>query len=80
MLFYIVIYSPFLFFTLWFVFLRPILRKKGFTSSGADYFQAFMQDVVKSFELARAGDKLILGVIFVMLATIAVFIVSATLI
>lgn len=67
------IYSVFAFFILWFFGLRYVLKKRKIYSTGADFFQAFMKDILAGINLAKSGDQLALLVILSMLLCLLVF-------
>ena len=58
--------SIFAFFVLWFFGLRKALRRRGISTTGADFFQAFFKDVSLGVNLARKGDQIVAFILIVM--------------
>lgn len=58
--------SIFAFFGIWFFGLRPALRSRGVSTVGADFFQAFIKDIVLGVNLARKGDQIVAFFLIIM--------------
>ncbi len=73
---YMAVYSFVSFVALGLVVMRFALGRRGFYSSGADYFQAFIKDCIKSIEYAKRGEKAFKIILFLMLLSIIICISS----
>ena len=71
--------SIFAFFGIWFFGLRPALRRRGISTVGADFFQAFMKDVLLGVRLARKGDQIVAFIIIIMFICALLAVVSIVL-
>jgi hypothetical protein len=69
----VVLIAVFVFLATWFFWLRAMLRARGFNSSGADFFQAFMKDFCVSLELAKKGDKCIKLILSIMIICFLIY-------
>lgn len=58
--------SIFVFFGIWFFGLRLALKKRGISSVGADFFQAFIKDILLGVSLAKRGDQIITFILIIM--------------
>jgi hypothetical protein len=68
--------SVFAFFVIWFFILRTYLRKRGISSSGADFFQVFVKDILLSVSLAKKGDYIIAFVLVIMVLCVILTVLS----
>jgi hypothetical protein len=71
--------SVFAFFGIWFFGLRSALRRRGISTVGADFFQAFIKDVLLGVSLARKGDQIVSFVLIVMFICALLAVVSIVL-
>lgn len=71
--------SIFVFFGIWFFGLRPKLRRRGLSTVGADFFQAFIKDILLGTSLARKGDSIIALILVIMLICVLSAVVSIVL-